>query len=126
LFLRTCSTSNGAGEYRVLRADGKVLLRGEEGPHEGGQEVIGNESSGLFAIKVVSAGNTLSPGVEFRANDLVSEEVRVYRATDGKRLLAVRLDEPSTSHESYAISPDGARLAVLSQSKIQLIPVPSP
>jgi hypothetical protein len=126
LFLRTCSTSNGAGEYRVLRADGKVLLRVEEGPHEGGQEVIGNESSGLFAIKVVSAGNTLSPGVEFRANDLVSEEVRVYRATDGKRLLAVRLDEPSTSHESYAISPDGARLAVLSQSKIQLIPVPSP
>jgi hypothetical protein len=126
LFLLSCSTANGAGEYRVLRADGKVLLRGQEGQHEGGQEVIGNERTGLFAIKVVHADRALSAGIEFKASDLESEEVRVYRATDGKRLLAVRVDEPSSSHESYALSPDGAQLAVLSQSEIRLIPVPRP
>jgi hypothetical protein len=110
----------------MIRADGKVLLRGEEGPDEAGQEVIGNEKAGLFAIKVVHADSTLSPGVEFKVDDLVSEEVRVYRATDAKRLLAARVDKPSASYENYAVSSDGAQLAVLSQSEIQLIPVPQP
>jgi hypothetical protein len=43
---------------------------------------------------------------------------------DAKRLLAVRVDKPSASYQNYALSPDGAQLAVLSQSEIQLIPVP--
>ncbi len=126
LFLLSCSVANGTTEYRVLGASGKVLLRGESGAHDGGQEVVGNQATGMFAIRVVHAESTLSRGVEFSANDLKSEEVRVYRGTDGKRLLAVRMDAPSASRESYAVSPDGTQLAVLSQSEIQLIPMPRP
>jgi hypothetical protein len=126
LFLLTCSTANGVGEYRVLRANGKVLLRGQSSPRETGQEAIGNQRAGLFAIKVVRAESELSPGVEFRMTDLESEEVRVYGAGGGERRLTFRVDEPNASHGGYALSPDGAQLAVLSQSQIQLIPVPSP
>ena len=125
LFLLTCSRANGMGEYRVLRANGKVLMRGQSSPGETGQEAIGNQKAGLFAIKVVQAASQLSPGVEFRMTDLESEEVRVYGADDGGRLLTVRVDEPTASHGGYALSPDGAQLAILSQSQIQLIPVPS-
>ena len=126
LFLLTCSTAGGTGEYRVLRADGKVLLRREAGPHEAGQEVIGNQQTGLFAIKVVRAASDLTHGVYFTVTDLESEEVRVYRAIDGKRMLAVHVDDPSASNGSYALSPDGTQLALLSQSQIQVIPVIAP
>jgi len=126
LFLLSCSAANGTTEYRVLGANGKVLLRGESGGHDGGQEVVGNQATGMFAIRVVHAENALSRGVEFKASDLKSEEVRVYRATDGKRLFAVSMEEPSASRESYAVSPDGTQLAVLSQSEIQLVPMPRP
>ena len=67
----------------------------------------------------------LSPGIEFRTTDLESQEVRVYRASDGKRLLAVRVKDPVASYDSYALSPDGNQLAVLSASEIKFFPVPA-
>ena len=88
--------------------------------------MIGNQQTGLFAIKFVRATSDLTPGVDFTLTDLKSEEVRVYRAVDGKRLLAVHVDDPSASNGSYALSPDGAQLALLSQSQIQVIPVIAP
>lgn len=124
LFLRSCS-ANGAGEYRVLRADGKVLMRAVAGPHEAGQEMIGNQQTGLFAIKVLRGASDITPGIDFTLTDLKSEEVRVYRAADGKRVLAVRVDDPTASNGNYAVSPDGAQIALLSQSQIMVIPVPA-
>jgi hypothetical protein len=125
LFLLTCNVTSGATEYRMLRADGKQLLRGESTWREVGQEAVGNNLSRRFAVKVVNAGRDLSPGAEFKGTDLDSEEVRVYRAEDGKRLFAVRLEEPATSHSSYALSPDGSQLAVLSGTQIKFFSIPA-
>jgi hypothetical protein len=123
LFLLTCDVASGATEYRVLGADGKLLLRREAGPREVGQELIGNQGTGMFAIKVVRGINEISPGIEFKVTDLESEEVQVYRVADKKRLLDVNLNEPVASYDSCALSPDGAHLAVLSQSQIQFFPL---
>lgn len=76
-------------------------------------------------MKVVHAERPIFPGTNFRTSELDSEEVRVYRAEDGKRLLAVRVKEPAASHGGYALSPDGSELAVLSGSDIQFFPVPA-
>ena len=56
--------------------------------------------------------------------DLESAEVRVYRARDGKRLLAVRIIEPATSRGAFALSPDSSQLAMLSGTEIKLFTVP--
>jgi len=40
-------------------------------------------------------------------------------------VFAVRVNEPTTSHGGYALSPDGLQLAVLTASQIQLFPVPA-
>lgn len=125
LFLLSCNVSTGDTEYRVLQADGKLLLRGNAGPREVGQHALGNNRNRTFAVKVVHAARNLSPGQEFQGADLDSAEVRVYRAADGKRVLAVRVKEPATSHSSYALSADGSQLAVLSQSQIKFFPVPA-
>jgi hypothetical protein len=125
LFLLSCDVATGATTYRMLGADGKLLLRGEAGPREIGHEAIGDQKNARFAIKVDRAIRELSPGIEFRTTDLESAEVRVYRASDGKRLLAVRVKDPVASYDSYALSPDGDQLAVLSASEIKFFPVPA-
>jgi len=125
LFLLTCNVTDGATEYRVLRSDGELLLRGKAGPKEVGQDAIGSNQNQTFAVKVVHANRALSSGGQFRGLELESEEVRVYRASDGKRLLSVRVDEPGTSQGGYALSADGSRLAVIAGSEIRLFPVPA-
>lgn len=123
LFLLSCDVATGAVTYRVVNADGKLLLRGEAGPREIGHGAAGNTGAARFAISMVRAGHELS-GLEFRTTDLESEEVRIYRASDGKRVLTVRVKDPVASHDNYALSPDGGQLAVLSESQIKFFPVP--
>jgi hypothetical protein len=125
LFLLTCNVHDDATEYRVLRADGKMLLRGKSGSREVGEDAIGNSHNETFAMKVVRASRDLAPGEDFRGSELESEEVRVYRASDGKRLMTASVDEPATSHGGYALSPDGSQLAILAGSEIRFFPVPS-
>ncbi len=122
LFMLSCNVATGALEYRVLTADGKLLLRGEAGPREMGYLVRGNKGNGMFAIKVVHTVREIGQGIEFKIGDLESEEVRVYRV-DGRRLLVVRVSDPVASHDTYALSPDGVQLAVLSDSQIQFFPI---
>jgi hypothetical protein len=123
LYLMTCSVPSGETEYRVLRADGKLVLRGKAGPQDVGHEAIGNSQMQTFALKIVHANRELSSGQDFQGWNLESEKVRVYRASDGKRLFAAHVDQPASSRGSYALSPDGSKLAVLAESQIHFFPV---
>jgi len=123
LFLLTCDPFTNATEYRVLRSDGKPMLRGQARPEEVGHQLKGTDQSQKVAFKIVHAYHELSS--DFSETDLEWEEVRVYDAADGKRLFAVRVDAPIAANDSYALSPDGSQLAVLSQSQIQFFSVPN-
>lgn len=125
LFLFSCGLNTGEREYRVLRGDGKLLLRGAADPRDVDDEAIGNDSSHTFVVKVVRSVKPIPPNINFTSADLESAEVRVYRASDAKRLLAVNVRNPAPSHRDYAIAPDGSALAVLSGSEIQFFPVPT-
>lgn len=123
LFLLSCDAQTGDIQYRVLSPDGKLVLRGKAAPRQVGFDAAG--SSRAFAMKLVNASRDLSFGADFTGLDLDSAELRVYRATDGKRLLSVRVNDPSTSLRTYALSPAASQLAVLSGSEIQLFAVPA-
>lgn len=122
LFLVSCVTNIGEPEYRVLHPDGKLMLRGEPGPRQLGIEGAGNRRR--FAVKFVARRGDDPPGSRFLPSDLEFAEIRVYRADDGKRLEAVRVNEPPASYGGFALSPDGSALAVLSGSQIKLFPIP--
>jgi hypothetical protein len=122
LFLVSCVTNIGEPEYRVLHADGTLMLRGQRGARQLGIEGAGN--SRRFAVKLVSRVGDAPPGSRFSASDLDFAEIRVYRAEDGKRLGAVRVDDPSTSYSGFALSPDGLQMAVLSGSAIKVFALP--
>jgi hypothetical protein len=116
--LVSCATNIGEPEYRVLHADGTLMLRGQPGFRQLGIEGAGN--SRRFAVKFVSRVGDVPPGSRFSASDLEFAEIRIYRAEDGKRLGAVRVEDPPTSYGSFALSPDGSQLAALSGSKIEV------
>jgi hypothetical protein len=122
LFLVSCVTKIGEPEYRVLHADGTLMLRGQPGFRQLGIEGAGNPRR--FAVKLVSRLGDDPPGLPFSASDLEFAEIRIYRADDGKRLGAVRVDDPPTSYGGLALSPNGSQMAVLSGSEIKVFALP--
>ena len=75
-------------------------------------------------VKIVQSSVPVPPGAPLNAAHFSSEELRVYRATDGKRLLAVRAGSPSLSRDGYALAPDASQLAVLTRDALAFYPVP--
>jgi hypothetical protein len=122
LLVGTCEPNSGVHEYRVLRPDGKVVLRGRTDPQTMGQSAQGNGRD--FAVKSLHATQAMVHGSAFHGSDLDYEEVRVFQSGDGRRLSSVRLQAPPTSHGAFALSPDGAQLAVIADAKLKLFTVP--
>jgi hypothetical protein len=118
LFLVTCERGYPKKDYRVLRGDGKLLLKGISPSDEVGQRAIGTLDSGLFAVRLTEADHSINREGSFHGTDLKSDLVSVYRATDGRRIFATRIDMPASSNDSYALSPDGNQLAVLSGQQV--------
>jgi len=124
LFLVTCERGYLKKDYRVLRADGKLLLKGVSPSDEVGQRAIGNLDSGLFALRLTEADHSINREGRFQGADLKSDLVSVYRAADGHRIFAARINLPASSNDSYALSPDGDQLAVLSGQQIAFYALP--
>jgi hypothetical protein len=57
------------------------------------------------------------------ADEINSEELNVYRASDGKRLLGLRVSSPSLSRDAYALATDSSQLAVLTRDQISIYPI---
>jgi hypothetical protein len=125
IFLVSCRKQHGEREYRVLRSSGKLVVKGRPAMFDCGHSAAGSASSDAFVIKTVQSAMPISAHSTFNAAGLSSEELSVYRATDGKRLLGVRVASPSPSRDNYALAPDGAQLAVLSREQISVYSVPS-
>ncbi len=123
LLVGTCELNTGVHEYRVLRPDGKVVLRGRTDPQTMGQSAQGNVRD--FAVKSLHATQVMVHGSVFHGTDLDYEEVRVFQSGDGRRLSSVRLQAPPTSHGAFALSPDGAQLAVIADAMVKLFAVPA-
>jgi hypothetical protein len=124
IFLVSCNKQTQGREYRVLRSNGKLALKGDSTLNECGHAAEGSANQETFVVKIVQASLPAPPGALLSAADLSSEQLGVYRAADGKRLLGVRVGSPSLSRDGYALAPDGAKLAVLTRDQIAVYSVP--
>jgi hypothetical protein len=122
LLVVTCALTTGVHEYRVLRPNGKVVLRGRTDLQAMGYSAQGNGCD--FAVKNLHATQAMLHRSVFHGSDLDYEQVRVFQSNDGRRLMSVRLQAPPPSHGAYALSPDGAQLAVIADAKVNLFAVP--
>ncbi len=124
LFLVSCDKQNGGREYRVIRANGKLVLRGDSTLNDCGHAAEGSANREAFVVKIVQSTLPVPPGAPMSASQFSSEELRVYRAADSKRLLSVRAAPPSISRDGYALSPDASQLAVLTRDQLAVYSVP--
>ncbi len=123
IFLVSCDKQNGR-EYRVLRANGKLALKGDSTLNECGHAAEGSANQEAFVVKIVESTLPVPPGSPMSASQFSSEELRVYRAADGKRLLSVHAAPPSMSRDGYALAPDASQLAVMTREQIVVYSVP--
>jgi hypothetical protein len=118
LFIVGCNTSPLRNWYRVLRFDGHPILLDPGSSSEMEQTAFGDQESQL-AVRVIHTQHAKTNGDYFHREDLLSQQVSVFRASDGKRLFEITTNA-SLAEQSYALSPSGDRLAVLSDGRIFL------
>lgn len=121
LFVTSCSVDSGAHEFRVVRANGTVVLRGKSDPQNLGQEALGNSTK--FAVKLLHATHRVVEGSGFRGADLDYVDVRIYRTKDGGKLTTIQVPAPPPSRGAFALSADGSRLAIVTDAQISIFPV---
>jgi hypothetical protein len=123
IFLVSCETKSLAREYRVLHSNGKLALKGGSTLNDCGHDAEASANGETFAVRTVQSTTPLIPGGAFSAANLSSEDLAVYRAADGKRLLGVRVDAPSSSRNNYTLAQDGSHLAILAREHISIYSV---
>jgi hypothetical protein len=124
IFMVSCNKQNEELEYRVLHTNGTPVLKGISNWNEFGYAAGGSANHDVFVVKTVQSSRPVPSKASFSAADLFSEELGVYRAGDGKRLLKVLAGSPSSSRDGFALAPDGSQLAVLTRDQITLYSVP--
>jgi hypothetical protein len=125
IFLVGCNPSTGENWYRMIRLDGHPILN-SHGSSEDLEQSSSSTDQADFAVRVVRANNAVSRGDLFFKQDLKEQEISVYRTSDGKRLFFTSSPGISLAKQSFALSPAGAQLAVLSNLTISLYPIPQP
>jgi hypothetical protein len=125
VFLIGCDGSSHQNWYRMLRLDRHPILN-SHGSSEDLEQAASSSNQADFAVRVVRANSAVSRGHFFFKQDLKEQESSVYRTSDGKRLFFTISPGISLAKESFALSPAGAQLAVLSDLTISLYPIPQP
>jgi hypothetical protein len=119
----SCDKQTRERAYRVLNSNGKLALKSASHSNNCGNAAKGSANRQTFVVKTVQSSIPVFAGEAFSAADLSSEDLEVYRATDGKRLLGVRVGSPSASRDGYALAPDSSQLAVLTRDQISVYSV---
>lgn len=116
VFVTTCASESRVQEYRVLRPNGSVVLRGKYDPQCFGQQVLGSTTK--FVVKILHAKQAVAAGAIFHGSDLDYAEVRIFGAGNGARISAIHTAAPPPTHGGFALSGDGSQLAVVSNSQV--------
>jgi hypothetical protein len=125
LFVAGCDRQSSGKWYRVIRPNGRPLLRGVSPSVELQQTVSGVAAGNSFAIGVAQTAKSMAANSAFQTSDLQSERIAVYRAENGERIFTVTIPSPEPTVQTFVLSPDGGQLAVLQKDQIAFYKVPT-
>jgi hypothetical protein len=120
VLLVTCDSFNHARDYRIIRPNGKLVLRGQSVLKELGHAAVGDIVSNEFAMRIFEADEPVLPGEVYRAANLESAQLEVYRSDNGKHIFSVHVSDPAASSGGYALAPGGGQLAILTRDRLAL------
>jgi hypothetical protein len=125
LFVVGCERQTTGKWYRVLRPDGKPVLKGSSPSAELEQTANGVATGRAFTIGVAEAAKPIIFDSAFSVSDLKSERIAVYRAENGERIFAITVPSPAPTVQTFMLSPDGNQLAVLQGDQIAFYEMPT-
>jgi hypothetical protein len=124
LFVVGCDRQSDGKWYRMLRPDGKPVLKGWSSSAELAQTAIGNAAHTVFAVGIAESAKPMNSQAFFRLSDLKAQDLQVYRVDGGRKLMALKIPTLLPTVQTFALSPDGLQLAVLQQDQIVFYAVP--
>src|ERR1700690_4236243 len=125
IFLSGCARVTKERWCRVLTPDGKTILKTSCSSPEMLQYASGNEAGKVFALSMAEAARSMIPGTSFKATDLAEEPISIYGAQDGRLVTKIRIPSPVATEQTFAFSPDGHGMALLSGSRLLLYGLPA-
>jgi hypothetical protein len=124
LFLVGCDPQTAGKWYRVLRSNGKPVLKGWSSLAELEHRASGDANGGTFTIGMAEAAKPIGADSAFQTSDLESERIAVYRTENGERMFAVAIPSPAPTVQTFVLSPAGDQLAVLQGDEIAFYTIP--
>jgi hypothetical protein len=124
LFVTGCDRVGSGKWFRVLRPDGKLVLKGESQSTEKAHTASGVCGSNFFAVGIMELAKAMDDSSPFHSSDLKSLRVGVYRVENGKKVTGITIPDPLPTVQTYALSPDSRHLAVLESDQIVFYSLP--
>jgi hypothetical protein len=126
ILLVGCSPDETRTWYRIVRSDGKTLLRGNTSPNGWLAHADAPTGADVFAIGTAEASHPIDFTHGIVASDFQNFAVSVYRISDGHRLYEARAANGAVNRQSFALSDSGHRLAILSGEDVSLYRIDGP
>jgi hypothetical protein len=124
LFVTGCDRMGNGKWFRMLRPDGKLVLKGQSQSTEKGHTASGTIGSNFFAVGMMELAKAMDDSSPFHSSDLKSLSVGVYRVENGKKVTGVTIPDPLPTVQTFALSPDSRHLAVLESNQIVFYSLP--
>src|SRR5580658_5173534 len=94
LFVTGCDRLGNGKWFRMLRPDGKLVLKGESRSTEKSHTASGTAGSNVFAVGITELAKAMDNSSSFYSSDLKSLRVGVYRVENGKKVTGVTIPDP--------------------------------
>jgi hypothetical protein len=120
LFVSGCKEDSSSKWFRVLRADGKTLLRGTASNATIPEYVVAPASGEVFGVGAEHSLFDVDWATGMSIGDLTSMAVAVYRASDGRQIYATKTPSHAVDRRVFALSSSGDRLAILTVDSLRL------
>ncbi len=124
LFVTGCNRLGDGRWFRMLRPDGKLVLKGESDSTEKAHTASGTSGSNFFAVGVTELSKAMNDAAPFHTSDLKSLHIGVYRVENGKKVTGVTIPDPLPTVQTFALSPDSRHLAILQSDQISFYSFP--
>jgi len=124
IFVIGCDRQTSNKWYRMLRPDGKPVLKGSSPMTVLEHATSGMAAGGAFTIGIAEAAKAVGADAAFRTSDVADERIAVYRSDTGARIFAVTVPSPEPTVQTFGLSPDGGQLAVLAGDQIAFYSLP--
>ena len=125
LFITGCDRMGDGRWFRMLRPDGKLVLKGESQSTEKEQTASGTAGTNIFAVGVMELSKAMDESSPFHTSDLKSLHVGIYRVENGKKITGVTVPDPLPTVQTFALSPDNRHLSVLETDQIVVYSLPN-